>query len=287
LSYEPQFIDGLKLDATYFSINFDNQINRLRTSGVFNNVLDSNVEPTLGSLVERDPSPAQIGQVLSAPGRTLYNGLAGYCTVGTSGCPVPDPTSINAVAYIGFENAASVRLGGIDLTARYVGRTTPFGRLHADFDGTFFTTYQQQIGPGGTMSSPLDTLYNPLRFRARANVGWDKSGWGINARLNYSSAYQNVDTAINPNCPGGSGCAIASWTTLDLNVSYTSHASTGSPLAGIRIGLNATNLFNRGPPFVVSAVGSGASPYDPTNANAYLRTVGLTMTKRWGGATGR
>jgi len=34
-------------------------------------------------------------------------------------------------------------------------------------------------------------------------------------------------------------------------------------------------------------VGSGASPYDPTNANAYLRMVGLTVTKRWGGAGGR
>jgi iron complex outermembrane receptor protein len=287
LSYEPQFIEGLKLDAAYFSINFDNQINRLSLDGIFNNVLDSNVEPTLGSLVERDPSPAQIGQVLSAPGRTLYNGLAGYCTVGTAGCPVPDRTGIEALANIGYENAASVRLGGIDLTARYLGHTTPFGRLRADFDGTFFTTYQQQIGPGGTVSSPLNTLYNVLRFRAKANVSWEKAGWGVNTRLNYSNAYQNINTAINPNCPGGSGCAIASWTTFDLSVSYTSHASAGSALAGIRIGLNATNVFNRAPPFVVSAVGSGASPYDPTNANPYLRMVGLIVTKRWGGAGGR
>jgi outer membrane receptor protein involved in Fe transport len=286
-SYEPQFMEGLKLDATYFSINFDNQINRLSLDGIFNNVLDSNVESTLGSLVERNPSAAQIDQVLSAPGRMLYNGLAGYCAVGTSGCPVPDRTNIEALANIGYENAASVRIGGIDLTARYVSRATPFGRLRGDFDGTFFTTYQQQIGPGGTVSSPLNTFYNVLRFRAKANVGWEKAGWGVNARLNYSNAYQNVNTAINPNCPGGSGCAIASWTTVDLAVSYTSHASADSPFAGIRIGLNATNLFNRAPPFVVSAVGSGAYPYDPTNANAYLRMVGLTLTKRWGGAGGR
>ncbi|MDB6087184.1 MAG: TonB-dependent receptor [Gammaproteobacteria bacterium] len=286
VSYDPQFIEGLKFDAAYFSINFDNQINRLSVDGIFNNVLDSNVEPTLGSLVERDPSPSQIDQVLSAPGRTLYNGLAGYCTVGTSGCPAPVRTNIGALATIGYENAASVRVGGIDFTARYVGRTTPFGLLRADLDGTFFTTYQQQIGPGGTVSSPLNTLFNPLRFRAKANVGWEKAGWGGNARLNYSNAYQNVDTAINPNCPGGPGCGIASWTTLDLSLWYTSPASN-SPLAGIRIGLNATNLFNRAPPTVVNAVGSGTHPYDPTNANAYLRMVGLTLTKRWGGASGR
>jgi iron complex outermembrane receptor protein len=286
LTYEPRFADGFKLDVAYFSIDFDNQINRL-SPGVFNNVLDANVEPTLGSLVERDPSLAQIGQVLSAPGRTLYNGLAGYCTVGTPGCPTPDPASINALANIGYENSASVRVRGIDLIARYAGRRTPFGRFRADLDGTFFTTYQQQIGPGGSPSSPLNTLYNVLRFRAKANVGWEQAGWGMNARLNYSNAYDNINTAINPNCPGGNGCAISSWTTMDLSLSYASQAPANSPLAGIRIGLNATNLFNRSPPFVSSPPGSGAYPYDATNANAYLRMVGLTVTKKWGGEVGR
>jgi outer membrane receptor protein involved in Fe transport len=126
-----------------------------------------------------------------------------------------------------------------------------------------------------------------LRFRAKANVGWEQAGWGMNARLNYSNAYDNINTAINPNCPGGNGCAISSWTTMDLSLSYASQAPANSPLAGIRIGLNATNLFNRSPPFVSSPPGSGAYPYDATNANAYLRMVGLTVIKKWGGEVGR
>jgi iron complex outermembrane recepter protein len=282
-TYEPGFVNGLTVDASYFSIDFENQINELSTVGFGTNALQE--EAILGSFVLRNPSLAQATEALSAPGRTIYNGPAGFCQVGTSGCPAVDPASLAAIINLGYENSASVQLRGIDLTAKYIGQPTPFGRFRADLDGTYFTTYQQRITPTSSEASPLNTLYNPLRFRAKTNVRWEQGEWGVNARLNYSNAYENTN-AVNPKCPNGSGCQIASWATVDLSLSYASPRDAGS-FGGIRIGLDVTNVFNRAPPIVSSPVGSGKYPYDPTNANAFLRMFGVSVTKRFGGEHGR
>jgi iron complex outermembrane recepter protein len=282
-TYEPEFVNGLKLDASYFSIEFKNQIAQASDEGFGTNALQE--EAVLGSLVVRNPSLAQAVRALYSPGRSIANGDAGYCIVGTSGCPAVDPANLAAIVNLGYENLASVRLGGIDLTAKYIGQAPPSGSFRADLDGTFFTTYQQRITPGSTEASPLNTLYNPLRFRAKVNVGWAQGGWGVNARLNYFNAYQNTN-AVNPNCPGGSGCQIASWTTVDCSLSYASPRDAESLLGGVRVALDVMNLFNRAPPLVSSPVGSGTYPYDPTNANAFLRMFGISVTKRWGGEGG-
>jgi iron complex outermembrane recepter protein len=282
-TYVPGFVDGLKLDASYFHVDFENQIDQPSEEGFGTNALQD--AAVLGSLVVR-PSLAQAAAALSKPGLQIYNVYnsdGAFCVIGTPGCPGVNPANLGAIAYLGYENASSVRLGGVDLTAKYLGQPTFLGRFTADLDGTFFTTYQQRITPGAAESSPLNTLYNPLRFRAKANVQWERGGWGINTRLNYSNAYDNTN-AVNPNCPGGSGCRIASWTTLDGSLFYTSPQEAGGTLGGIRIALDVTNMFNRAPPFVSSPVGSGLYPYDPTNANPLLRAFGVSITKRWGGS---
>jgi outer membrane receptor protein involved in Fe transport len=284
LTYKPQFVEGLKLDASYFSIDFDNQINRL-SNVFFTNFLQE--EAVLGSFIERDPSLAQTNQALSQVGRTIYNGEAGYCAVGTLGCPSVNPGGVAAIANLGYQNSASVRVHGVDLTTRYIGPQTAFGRFRADLDGTFITTYRQRITPAATEASPLNTVYNPLRFRAKANIGWEQGGLGVNARLNYSNAYENSD-AVNPSCPNAAGCQIGSWTTVDWSLSYvTTGRGAGTPFAGVRIGLDVTNIFNRAPPLVSSVPGSDLYPYDPANANAFLRVIAISVTKRWGGDGGR
>jgi iron complex outermembrane receptor protein len=197
-----------------------------------------------------------------------------------------DPAGLAAIVNLGYENSASVRLGGIDFTAKYTGQPAQFGRFRADLDGTYFTTYQQRITRASAEASPLNTVYNPLRFRAKANLGWERGRWGVNARVNYSNAYRNTD-AVNPTCPNGNGCQIASWTTVDWSLSYATPRDAGAHLGGVRIAFDVTNLFNRAPPFVSSPAGFGGYPYDPTNANPFLRMLGISVTKRWGDGGGR
>ncbi len=127
--------------------------------------------------------------------------------------------------------------------------------------------------------------YSPSRFRAKANVGWDKSGWSANARVNFANSYTNT---ADPTCT--SNCTISSWTTVDLGLSYAvSKAFDAAWLGGTRLAITATNIFNRPPPFV-----STGQPflfpfyYDPVNAKCPLaQLLAVTFTKRWGAEDSR
>ena len=280
LTYDPAFLRGIKLDASFFSISFKDQINALANEGFFFDALQD--EAQLGGFIQRDPSLATIEQTLSAPGRTVFNYLGNNnCVIGTAGCPAINPNTIGAIANIGYVNAASNLVKGIDLALTYAGEPTSVGRLRAEFDGTYFTTYQEFLTPTSANLNPLNTIYFPLRFRAKTNIGWDLQGWAANARLNYSNAYNNTNS-INPNCPGSPDCRIAAWTTVDLSVSYSTHPDVAhSLLSGIRVSVDVFNVFNRAPPVVSSPPGSGNYPYDPANANPLLRNVGISFTKKW------
>ena len=280
---EPIWVKGLKIDANFFSVNFDNQISFLAEDGYFTNVLQQ--EAALGSFVERNPTAAQVEQIIDSPGRQTFDEDAGGCQVGTPGCAPINPASIKALANIGYVNASSVVVRGIDLIARYVSPATSVGTFRGDFDTTFYTTYQQSLTPGSAEASPLNTAYNPLKFRAKANFGWDEGPWHTNLRLNYANAYDNTD-AVNSNCPAPVGCRISSWTTVDFNLAFQAPVSRSSALSGTRVSLSVSNLFNRPPPFVPGTENLNIN-YDPVNASALMRAFAITVTKRFGGAPGR
>jgi iron complex outermembrane recepter protein len=192
--------------------------------------------------------------------------------------PAPYTTSdIKYIANIGLENAASTRIRGVDLTPRYIGPDTPYGRFRADLDASYYIEYKQQITSGSPTLDIDNTTYNPLRFRAKTNIGWEKSGWAVNTRVNFANAYQNT---VDPSCP--SGCAIGSWTTVDIGLSYAvPNRGDASWLSGSRLAIIATNIFDRPPPFV--STGSSANfGYDPVNASPLMRSISITFAKRWG-----
>lgn len=277
LTIKPEEIPGLDVDIAYFHTAFVNQIAQLAGENFFSNVLQE--EAVLGSLVQRNPSLSEVTQALNYPGRSIINGLAGYCTVGTPGCPSIDASSIAAISNVGYVNAGQVTNGGVDLSARYTSPITRFGRIHADLEGTYVTTYQQRITPNSSEVGLLNTVYNPLRFKAKSNIGWDRAGLAANARLNYSNAYNNAN-GTNPACPSGPDCRIASWTTLDASVSYsTPKNSENWLLSGLRVSLDVTNLFNREPPLLALPPGSLGLPFDATNSNPYQRLVSISFVK--------
>ena len=270
LSFSPESLQGFRVDASYFHVKFTNRITRLISDGFFPQYVLQK-EGELGAFVTRNPSAAQIEQELAVPGRQVLDLNNGFCVVGTAGCPGEDPASFAALANIGYVNASTEKVGGVDLSAQYLGPQETYGRLSADLAGTFYTTYQRMLTPTSAESSPLNTIYNPLRFRAKANVGWEWAGWRVNGRLNYSNSYENTN-AVNPKCPGASDCDIASWTTVDLSLAYQwpSH---------VRVALDVTNAFDRAPPHISGP--AGTYPYDPVNANALMRAFAVSVSTKW------
>jgi len=73
---------------------------------------------------------------------------------------------------------------------------------------------------------------------------------------------------------------VSPWTTVDLNIGYK-FVQTSGPLKGVRITFNASNLFDRDPPFVAYITGQYTNGYDPENASPLGRVVSLQLTKAW------
>jgi iron complex outermembrane receptor protein len=275
-TYEPMTVPGLRIDASYFSVNFDHQIIQLSDFGIYSNSFLTQ-EAILGSgIVERDPSLSDITQVLNAP--TLYN------WVGGPGIPGPySPSDIKAIVAGGFVNSAADTVAGEDVDVLYKIPETRLGNFRIDLDGSYFNKYEFNLSSTAPTTSFLNTTLNPLRFRAKVNFGWSKNAWGANARVNFSNSYNNTSDA---NCAATDNCSISSWTTVDLNAFYAPLNGMGPGwLDNSRVTLIVTNVFNRAPPRVTGLITDLG--YDPFNANPLLRVFGVTFTKRFGGSHGQ
>jgi iron complex outermembrane recepter protein len=267
-------VDRLKIEVSYFDIDFSNEISYLLTEGIcasFPCSLQDQAE--LGSFFQKNPSLAEVNAILNNPLNSIQN------FAGANGSPGPyTPSDISAIGTLGNVNAGITRVRGVDLAPRYSGIDTSVGRFSADFDASYYLTYRQQITATSTPFSIDNTFGNPLRFRAKANVGWHWQGWAANARVNFANSYVNN---TDPNCPGG--CAVSSWTTVDTGLSYKFSTDSASWLRDTRFAVTVTNLFDRKPPYVYFPTFSGGNfGYDPVNANPLMRTVAVTFTKRFG-----
>jgi iron complex outermembrane recepter protein len=275
VSYEPAFASGIKVDASYFSIHFDNRIITLNDLGIYTDALQR--ASILGSLVERNPSLSQIIPALNVP--LLFNDVGGY---GISAPYVP--SDIKAIVPLGYINAATDDVAGEDLAVHYTGPDLGVGRFRADMEASYFNKYNYQLAADAPTTSFLNTVLNPLRLRAKANVGWTKNGWDVNARINFSNKYRNTSNGTTSSC--ADDCSISSWTTVDFGLSYAPLPSAVPRwLEDTRVAVIVTNAFNRAPPSV-----TGLTPtqgYDPFNANPLLRTFGVTFAKRWGAQDAR
>jgi iron complex outermembrane recepter protein len=129
---------------------------------------------------------------------------------------------------------------------------------------------QTQI-PGEPLVSLLDTQNNPVDLRLRPAASWKFAGFRALLAANFTDRYW--DTASVPER------RISAWTTVDLQLSYEPLATDNPWLRGLRLQLNAQNVFNVDPPFLNNQiVGIG---YDQENANPYGRVVRVQVAKGW------
>jgi len=243
----PPSLPGLRLSGTYFNVAYRNQVVDVYTM-IPQVVAELGNYPTIAFLNDGSARWASaVALIRSTP----------YYTEG----------SINFNEIGGFIDARKQNLGktkasGLDLDLSY-----RFSSGENDFSlavmGTRFFTYAYSTGTGALIDR-LNTYGNPQRFRARALAGWSRGGISAQATLNYLNSYTNMTSALVRN--------VSSYTTVDLNLGYA-FKDTGS-LAGLQLAVNATNLFDRKPPFVDAGLG-----YDPSAASAIGRMISLSVTK--------
>jgi len=103
----------------------------------------------------------------------------------------------------------------------------------------------------------------------RATAGWQHRGWGTLVAANFTNSYRDIASVPQRR--------IDAWTTVDLQLRYDFPEDSHPWLQGVRIELNARNLFNVDPPFLNNQAVDLA--YDQENANPYGRVLSLQVRK--------
>jgi iron complex outermembrane receptor protein len=238
----PEALPNFRASATYFSIDYENQILALRGSaGLLTNPIYSRYR-TL------NPTPEQVEALLN------------------SGLPINTPINAALVTYIQDgrrQNLGQTMAEGVDFGLSNAW-TVGGGQVTAGLNASYFTKLETAAAPGAPQVDVLNTINFPQRFRARGDLGWRGEAFSALAFINYVNGYDQ--TGVTPIRK------IDSFTTVDLHFGYDASAL----VSGLSLSLDVQNALDKDPPFVNIAGG-----YDPQSASPLGRLVALSLRKSW------
>ena len=249
--FQPQSLDGLSVEGTYFNIDYSDRIESVGFFDVLGN-------PDYLSFLELNPSSETLAELV-AGSEFFRNNLPFELT---------DP-NIAVLGYTGLQNISRREISGMDLTASYLWKTGS-GTFDASVNGTYLFDYKAQVTDTLEPQEQVGTVYRPVDFRVRGSLGWSLDGFSAHAAVNYTGGYQD-------NLSGPTDIPIDSYTTIDLLLSYDSgDAPRSAVLRNTKISLGVRNLFDTDPPFVDTSDGLN---YDPANATPIGRLVTVRLSK--------
>ncbi len=159
----------------------------------------------------------------------------------------------------GWINAADSKDSGLDLGARFDGKTTN-GRWNIKVDGTYLYSHKERalatlplveyVGEFG-----LRTIY--LRWKHTAGFSYSTGPWSFGLTQTYKSGYKDQDMSTKGTQPATANKDVDSYALYNASVTYTGYKNTTLTF-GIR------NLLNSEPPFthhdVDDVAGAGWDP---------------------------
>jgi iron complex outermembrane recepter protein len=266
LDYRPASRPRASFSATYFNIDYTNQI---QDGGLF--AAAALASPaSFPDFIYRPSSVAQIEEIL----RTYRNSdnrlgidLSNPATAASAIFAIPNFWIIDARVL----NLQSSRLDGWDF-AFDDAFATQWGEFHYGANVTRVFSYRQKASSAALTTSGVDVVGRPADLRGRVYFGVNRDAWDTTLSANY------VDDYDNPYAPGGAQ-HVDHWLTFDLTANYRFRSLT--------LGLSVQNLFDDDPPTVTQSAVAGPfglrDPvrFDPSNANPLGRLVVVSLTQRW------
>jgi outer membrane receptor protein involved in Fe transport len=249
---KPSALPGLTISATWFDIRYRDRIEDL--SGQAETVLANRA--IYQQIINDAPDAATVSGYYASPSFSNFGNIAAG--------------DIQAIVDVRNQNLAIVHEAGldfdIDTTLHLLG-----GQVDIGLAGTYLFYLKQAISRSAPATNLAGTTGNPTPLRWRAHAGWNRGPFGFTSAINYTDAYRN--TLVIPTAP------VKSYLTVDAQLSWDIARKGGRP--SLRLALNATNLFDRRPPFVVNPNGLTTVGYDPDNASAIGRDLSIQLTARW------
>lgn len=242
IDWLPSFLPEVRTSATFYDIRFTDAIGVPAAALMF-------ADPTLASIVYRNPSPAQLASLLA------------------QATPVNLPTPLPQIG-----NLLDQRLGnfgiretnGLDFDIGWK-RNTDFGAVFAGLAGNYILNFDTQLSPGAAVSDSLKL--GLAKATARASLGAVAGPVSVIGFVNYRTGVESTYST-----PTGLGTYKADpYTTVDLRVSWTLPDS--GMTSGTQLSLQVNDLFDRKPPFFPATDGIGG------NYNPIGRFVALNLRK--------
>lgn len=221
--FRPKFIPGLSISATYYKIDFKNQIGfpAFFLSSFYTLYPNSYVMNT-GSMTS-----AQISQYISS----AYNAsqMSQY---------VNNPSSVYALENGLNQNLSSTKTSGLDFSVAYEHKTG-FGSLFASVGGTYILTYNTKATENSSYLG-MD-INSTIQLQTTASLGakvgpallkatWNRTG-GYEVPATAGDAYQSRVSPFNV-----------------VNLAFEYAPTSGGVLKGTTLNLNIDNVFDQDPP---------------------------------------
>ena len=175
-------------------------------------------------------------------------------------------------------NTLNLDIRGLDVAASYT-LTIGIGTFTPGFSATRFLRYNQNFSGGRTFSvlgtTGFNTTFPSIKLQARANLGWSYENFSLDVFANHVGKYRNWSSStISPviianGAPtGAGGDPVKAYTTIDAHAAWK--FSDGGILGGSEVYVDASNLFDKDPPFY-----NGGSGYDSYGANPLGRVISV------------
>lgn len=249
---------NLRLSATYWDVQYINQVDSYLADLA---ILSREAEFAGTGIILRGTAARDRVLELLSQGVTLARGTF----------PGGDPNNVTLYVDGRNNNLGQSTTRGIDFVVNWRVPTDNAGTFTLNASGAYLLHYETAVSPAGIPRDRLNTIYNPLRFKARGSVAWDYDPMRVQLTATHVGGYRN--TAITPDE------AVDSYTPIDIAVSWDM-GKMGAPsyLGGVQLGLEVRNLFDVKPPYVNVAPGlNGGGGYDPSASNPIGRVLAASI----------
>jgi iron complex outermembrane recepter protein len=258
LDWKPARVSGLEVQSDFYFVHYRDQISMPPDA----QTLVAHPQAFSG-LVVPDPSAAFMSSVFAR--------AASYPQGVINLAGIANPTAVDYYIDQRIRNLSQTLATGVDFNIRY-SIPSDYGTWTAGVSGAQVLRLDGRASPASTDMSVINTFAHPISKRYQGLLELHTAPVTASFRVNYAGGYWN--TQLAPPVP------IASWTTLDAALTMPLNRLFSAFGEDSDLQLSVRNLANRAPPYVTnSLVPIG---YDPVNANAMGRVIGIRVLARFG-----
>lgn len=234
----PVQIDGLKVQLTYYDIEYSNRIEALPN---WETALSSAANYAVYSpyIYPINQPPTCVPGVLSTydPALTAWLNLEGTRFAGDQ-----DDCLTVAVIDRGEQNVGSLFQTGLDFQVNY-NWDTDFGAFGASLNIAEILDLDRSLISGGERFSILDRIGWQVSRRSNVRVNWANEDWTAALTARIEGSY------LNDQHPD-SDRTVGSWATYDVMIGYTTPEGLGL-FSDVDFAFGAQNLTDEDPPIVL------------------------------------